>query len=79
MTGRLSAFVENTDHEFWPDDFSFRNPGLFDHGLILSPKHITDLYLLETAARNGGRLATFDRHIPLRAVRSATRECLEVL
>jgi predicted nucleic acid-binding protein len=31
-------------------------------------RQITDIYLLGLAIRHGGRLATFDRSIPLKAV-----------
>jgi hypothetical protein len=38
---------------------------------ILGPKQITDVYPLALAVKNGGRLVTFDRSVPLRAVRAA--------
>jgi uncharacterized protein len=37
---------------------------------------LTDVYLLALAVRRRGRLATFDRTIPLGAVRGATRDTL---
>ena len=41
--------------------------------------HITDLYLLGLAVHHGGRLATFDRGIPLSAVIGAKPENLAVV
>lgn len=43
----------------------------FDHGRILTPKHLTDLYLLALAVERGARLVTFDRAIPASAVHRA--------
>ena len=67
----LSAQQRNPSHEFWPDDISIADPKIFDHSRVLGPKQITDVYLLALAVKNGGRLVTFDRGIPLAAVRGA--------
>jgi hypothetical protein len=37
----------------------------------MGPSQITDAYLLALAVQNDGRLVTFDRTIPLSAVRGA--------
>lgn len=66
-------------HEFWPDDISIADAELFDSNRILGPKQITDVYLLALAVKHGGRLVTFDRAIPLAAVRSAKPRDLVVL
>jgi toxin-antitoxin system PIN domain toxin len=58
-------------HMFWPDDISLVDPAAFDHDRILGPSQITDVYLLALAVKNGGRLVTFDRTIPVSAVRGA--------
>jgi uncharacterized protein len=79
MTSRFSAFAKNSDHEFWPDDFSITDPTFFDHGLILSSKYLTDLYLLKMASGKGGCLATFDRNIPMGAAFAVGEETLLVL
>ena len=60
-----------TDHVFWPDSISLVDAALIDPGYVLGPNQITDVYLLALAVKNGGRLATFDRGVPLRAVRGA--------
>jgi toxin-antitoxin system PIN domain toxin len=67
----LGSQLVQPDHEFWPDDILITDVKLFDHGRILGPNQITDVYLLGLAVKNGGRLVTFDRGVPLRAVRGA--------
>jgi toxin-antitoxin system PIN domain toxin len=67
---RLAAFCRSGDHVFWADDVSLRDERLFG----LRHAQITDVYLLGLAVRKGGRLATFDRHIPPRAVVGADTE-----
>jgi hypothetical protein len=47
--------------------------------LIRGHRQLTDVYLLGLAVRMGGRLATFDRTIPLAAVVGATPERLAVV
>ena len=66
-------------HTFWPDDVSIADPAVFDHSRILGPRQLTDVYLLALAVRNGGRLVTLDRGIPIAAVRHAERRHLVAL
>ena len=68
---QLRLQLAEPGHEFWPDDISITETALFDRTGILGPKQITDVYLLALAVKNGGRLVTFDRSVPLRAVRAA--------
>lgn len=75
----LAAQLEQVDHEFWPDDISIADNQLFDRNNIFGPKQITDVYLLGLAVKNGGRLVTFDRGLPLKAVRGAEARHLVVL
>jgi toxin-antitoxin system PIN domain toxin len=77
--GVLSGQIGKPDHEFWPDDISIADVTVFDHSHVLGPNQITDVYLLALAAKNGGRLVTFDRGLPLRAVRGAEARHLVVL
>lgn len=67
------------DHAFWPDDVSILDDTLIDHGHVLGPKQLTDVYLLTLAVKHGGRLVTLDRGIPLAAVRGAEPRHLHVL
>ena len=66
---RLTAFRDSGDHVFWPDDVSVCDLRVFD--LSVGHRHLTDVYLLALAVRRNGRLATFDRSIPAKAVRGA--------
>jgi predicted nucleic acid-binding protein len=75
----LRRQIGEANHEFWPDDVSITDETLFDPAFILSPSQITDVYLLGLAVRNGGRLVTFDRGIPVKAVRGAEARHLVVL
>ena len=64
------------EHAFWPDDISITDPNVFDHSRILGPNKITDVYLLALAFKNGGRLVTFDKGVPIAAVKGAAPEHL---
>ena len=75
----LRAQVNAAHHAFWPDDISITDGRVFDHGRILGPGQITDVFLLALAVRNNGRFVTFDRAIPLAAVRGAEPGHLTVL
>jgi hypothetical protein len=77
--GVLASQLGLPDHEFWPDGISITDATLFDHSRILGPNQITDVYLLGLAVKNGGRLVTFDRGLPLKAVRGAEARHLVAL
>lgn len=70
---QLGGQLALPSHVFWPDDVSLADPAVFDHGRLLGPNQIADVYLLALAVKNGGRLVTFDRGIPSAAVRGAER------
>jgi hypothetical protein len=74
---RLASFRKSGGHVFWPDDVSLCDPELFN--LAVGHRHLTDVYLLGLAVRHGGRLATFDRSIPVKAVREARPDHLAVI
>ena len=57
-------------HEFWNDDISLVDSTLVNAGHIATPGQVTDTYLLALAVARNGRLATFDRRLSTRAVRS---------
>lgn len=75
----LRRQLGEADHAFWPDDVSVTDATLFDPAFILGPSQIADVYLLGLAVKHGGRLVTFDRGIPLKAVREAEPRHLVVL
>lgn len=79
MAARLSRFRASGGHVFWGESVSLSDPGLFDWSAGISHRHLTDVYLLALARARGGCLVTFDRTIPLRAVRGATTKHLVVV
>jgi hypothetical protein len=76
---QLGALVTGPMHAFWHDEVSLADQAVFDHASLLGPNQITDVYLLALAVKNGGRLVTLDRGIPLRAVRDAEARHLAVV
>jgi uncharacterized protein len=76
LVQRLTTFVEQTNHEFWPDSISLRDARFFAHDRIHTSRQITDLYLLALAVTRGARLATFDQGVPLSAAPGAVAENL---
>ena len=76
---RLALATRAEQHEFWPCDASLLDGGLVDATRLHSPKQVTDVYLLALAVARAGRFVTFDRAIPLSAVRGALSEHLVVL
>ena len=79
LAERLRRFCGSGGHVFWQDDVSLLDGSLFDLARIAGHRQLTDVYLLGLAHKRRGRLVTFDRTIPLRAVRSATAAALEVV
>lgn len=77
--GHLAKLCADRQHQFWPDSVSLLDAQIFDAAYITSHRHVTDVALLGLAHSNGGVLATFDRHIPHRAVRGASAASLAVL
>ena len=75
----LRKFCASGGHEFWSDEISLRDEALFDLSAGGGHQQLTDLYLLGLARRRRGCLATFDRSIPLAAVRGARTETLAVI
>jgi toxin-antitoxin system PIN domain toxin len=79
MVDRLRKFRASGGHEFWSDEVSLTDPSLFAAAPIQGHRQVTDVYLLGLAVKRGGRLATFDRTIPLAAVQAASTKALEVI
>ena len=55
-------------HVFWPDDISLAATEHVDPAQLLTSGQVTDSYLLALAVYHGGRLATFDRRLSVKAV-----------
>ena len=68
---RLRDFCASPHHHFWPDSVCVTDNVLFRWPMIRGYQKLTDIYLLGLAVHNHGRLATFDRSIPLKAVHGA--------
>jgi hypothetical protein len=79
LVARLRKFCDSGHHQFWPDAVSLRDTALFDAAFITGHRQLTDVYLLGLATKKGGCLVTFDRAIPLKAVRGAGRVALAVI
>jgi hypothetical protein len=78
-TRRLEVFCRQSDHCFWQDSVSLRDPQRFRSRSFQGPRQVTDAYLLALAVDSQGSLATFDRRIPMAAVVGATERHLDVL
>jgi len=74
---RLASFRASGHHAFWPDDVSVCDTRAFS--LTVGHRQLTDVYLLGLARAHGGYLATFDRSVPLKAVRGAQPDDLVVV
>ncbi len=79
LISMLKRSTTSSFHETWPDDISLLNSNYFKHDHIHSHSQLTDLYLLGLAVKNGGRLVSFDRRIPLSAVIGANGDSLVLL
>lgn len=76
---RLRRATSTDYHLFWSSELSLLDERIFDPTRIHGPRQVTDAYLLALAISNGGRFVTFDRGVPLEAVRGARRDHLLVL
>jgi uncharacterized protein len=75
----LCEATESDDHRFWPDDISLLDKQRINHAHVLGPNQLADIYLVALAVEHGGRLVTFDRAIPIAAVRGAKPHHLMVI
>lgn len=76
---RLRAFCSSGKHVFWSDTVSLRDTTLFNASFVRGHRQVTDVYLLGLAKKMGGRLATFDRTIPLRAIVGAKQDLAAII
>lgn len=79
IVDRLRTFCESGHHVFWADDVSLRDVARFAAGAPVSHRQVTDVYLLGLAKRHGGRLATFDRTIPVAFVSGGADDDLIII
>lgn len=79
VISRLRVLCASPQHEFWIDEVSLLDTTLFRPLHVGGHPKITDVYLLALAVRKQGRLVTFDRSIPLKAVVGAVPDNLVLL
>jgi len=75
---RLAEIRRSPDHVFWPDSLSVCDE-TFQPRYIQGHRQLSDVYLLGLAVAHGGRLATFDRNVPWKAISGAGPQHLEVV
>lgn len=75
----LRRFCASGHHHFWPDAVAMRDDSAFRLELVRGHRQVPDVGLLGLAVRMGGRLATFDRTIPIDAVTGAPPDSLAVI
>lgn len=74
----LNRLSQHPRHKFFPDNISLRDKTIFDLDSLVSTRHITDIYLLGVAVSNGGKLVTFDQHIPAATVHGGKQALLVI-
>lgn len=79
LAERLRRFCASGGHVFWPDAVSLVDASLYDLSRVAGFRQLTDVYLVGLAHTRGGVLATFDRGIPVTAVKGASAATLEVI
>ena len=79
VVDHLRRFCADAHHRAWTDTVSLTDATLFAPQFIRGHRQLTDVYLLGLATKMGGRLATFDRTIPVNAVRGATAATRQII
>lgn len=79
LVAMLKKFCASGHHQFWRDAVSLTDPSIFNASFLHGHRQITDVHLLGLAMSMQGRLATFDRTIPWKAVIGGGPELLEVI
>jgi toxin-antitoxin system PIN domain toxin len=74
----LRDMLELPNAVFVPDDVSIRNTDLFVSTAGLTPRQLSDVYLLGLSVSKGTRFATLDGRIPASAVRGG-RDAVTVI
>ena len=79
VAGRLRRFAAGKHHHFWQDAVSLCDEAVFNLPAASGHRQLTDVYLLGLAVKMKGCLVTFDRGIPLKAVKGARQDHLQVI
>ena len=75
----LRKLCESNQHSFWPDDVSLIDEAILRPQFLEGHRQITDARLLALAVRNQGKLATFDRRLPVKAVKGAAERHIRLV
>jgi toxin-antitoxin system PIN domain toxin len=73
---RLKA-NHSESHELWTNDVSLTERTLFRVDYLVTPRQVTDVYLLGLAYRRRGRVVSFDRHLAWEAIEGGTAALVE--
>ena len=76
---QLRKFCASGHHHYWGAAPSLRDAAVFALGAARGHAQVTDVCLLGLTRTMKGTLATFDRAIPISAVKGATAEHLSVI
>lgn len=75
----LARACAEPHHVRWDCDVSLLDPALIDPSRLHGSRQITDAYLVALAVVHGGRFVTFDRSVPVEAVKGAATAHVVVL
>jgi hypothetical protein len=75
LVALVRSFRDLPGHHFWPDDISIGD--VLEPAALVTHTHLTDVYLLALAVKNG-KLATLDDRVPMGAIRGG-HQAIEVL
>jgi toxin-antitoxin system PIN domain toxin len=75
----LARFCQDAHCHRWPAAVSLTDTSRFALQFVRGHAQLTDVYLLGVATEMRGCLATFDRTIPLQAVRGASADALQII
>ena len=75
----LRRFRSSGDHEWWEADLSLTDARVFRATALRGHRQVSDVYLAGLAHARGGKLATFDRNIPITSIVGARPGLLEVI
>ncbi len=79
IINRLQNAISTNHHVFISDNISLLNSDTIDHDRLLSPRQVTDIYLLALAVENECRFVTFDHAIPVNVAKRANSASLAVI
>jgi hypothetical protein len=74
--GVLKEMTAHPGHRFWSDDINVAGADFVFSTSLAGHRQVTDAYLLALARHNKGRLATFDRGLPVIAATPALVELI---